>query len=105
MLLRKPVQLAVNAIVLLMLVSFAVAGLLMVLPTKTTVGTLLGKMASQRHMLSGIVSGLDPKALAEAINDNPEFLNALIQDIAASEEGPGTWCRWSTRTPNSSPRC
>ncbi len=86
MLLRKPVQLVVNLIVLGLVLVFMFMGLVMLTPAKTGVGALLGKMASRNQLLSGIISGLDPVALAQAVNENPEFLDALIKEMGSSEE-------------------
>jgi hypothetical protein len=45
-LLRRPVQIIVNLAVILLLVGLIGGGVLMLLPVKGPIGTLLGKMAS-----------------------------------------------------------
>ncbi|MDD5668303.1 MAG: hypothetical protein PHS26_13515, partial [Actinomycetota bacterium] len=46
MLVRKPVQIAVNVVVILLLVALIAGGIIMLLPVKGTMGTILGKMSS-----------------------------------------------------------
>ncbi len=86
MLLRKPVQAAVNIIVIVLVVALIGLGLAMALPLKKPLGTLMGKMGNQKRMLSGLVSGMDPKAVAQAINENPGFLAGLIEELSDPED-------------------
>ncbi len=74
MLLNKNMQAAINIIVVGMVIGALTLGALVMLPAKSPLGTILGKVASDPSFLGAILANTDPKAVAEALNENPNFL-------------------------------
>ena len=86
----------VNVVVLLMLLATVILGATMVLPMKSPLGILMGKMASQKGMISGMLSTLDPKVLAAAMNADPDMMSELLEDldpemVAEAVNSNGEW--------------
>ena len=84
-LVRERVQLIINIAVALLLAAFLALGAVMVLPARSPLGSLLGKMASDVDLLSNMLANTEPKAVAQALNENPEFISELLR--AMVEEG------------------
>src|SRR5450756_37011 len=81
MLLSKGVQGAVNVVVILLLLAALILGLTMVLPVKSPTSVLMAKLVSQKGFLSGALSTLDPKAVAKAMNTNPEQTSEMMKEL------------------------
>ncbi|MDD5748103.1 MAG: hypothetical protein PHP64_03475 [Actinomycetota bacterium] len=46
-----------------------------------SVGRLGGKLGSNKDFVSGIIEGMDPKAVAGAINENADFLGEVMKHL------------------------
>jgi hypothetical protein len=46
-----------------------------------SIGRMSGKMGSNKELIAGMMEGLDPKAIAEAINDNAGFMTAIMSNL------------------------
>ncbi|RJP26051.1 MAG: hypothetical protein C4536_16470 [Actinobacteria bacterium] len=84
-LLRRPVQLVINITVVVLIAGFLVVGAVMVLPSRSPLGPLLGSIASDVDLLSNMLANTEPKAVAQALNENPEFISELLK--ALTDEG------------------
>ena len=81
-LVRPRMQALVNVVVIaLMLVSVVVAGTMAVPGTKYPTGQLLGELANHKYLIEGIMKNSDPKNMAKAINQNPNFLSSLVAQL------------------------
>ena len=77
-LLRRPVQLVVNIIVVVLVVAFVALGAVMVIPSRSPMGAMLGKIASDVDLLANMLANTEPEAVAQALNENPEFISELL---------------------------
>ncbi len=68
--------------VILLVLGFLVAGAVIALPSRSPLGSMIGKMASNSDLLSAMMASTSPKAVAQAINENPGFLRDLLQAMA-----------------------
>ena len=84
-LLNKRTQLVLNTAVVILVLAAIILGAVMVLPARSPLGPLMGKFASDVDFLSNMLADTEPKAVAEALNENPEFLSDLFG--AMVEEG------------------
>ncbi|HEY5531034.1 MAG TPA: hypothetical protein VIK22_03420 [Candidatus Anoxymicrobiaceae bacterium] len=48
-----------------------------------TLGKLGGKMGSNKELISGVMEGMDPRALAEAINENADMMGKVVTYLDA----------------------
>lgn len=46
-----------------------------------TLGKLGGKLGSNKELISGMFEGIDPRAVAEAINENAGFMGKLMANL------------------------
>ncbi len=46
-----------------------------------SLGRLGGKMSSNKELLAGVMEGMDPRAVAEAITENGDFMNKVINNL------------------------
>jgi hypothetical protein len=44
-------------------------------------GRLTGKLGSNKELIAGVMEGMDPKAVAEAINENAGFMTAVMSNL------------------------
>jgi hypothetical protein len=44
-------------------------------------GRMSGKMSGNKHFLAGFIDGLDPEAVAEAINENDGFMGNVMAHL------------------------
>ena len=80
MLLSRGMQGVVNVVVIFLLLATLIMAGMMVLP-KNPMGMLLGKLVSQPGMLSGMLSKLDPKVLAAAMNADPTMMSKMMLSL------------------------
>ena len=76
-LLRRQVQLLVNIAVVVSVIGFVALGAVMVLPARSPMGSLLGSIASDAELLSNMLKHTEPEAVAEALNENPNFISDI----------------------------
>ncbi|MBU4218526.1 MAG: hypothetical protein KKB90_06135, partial [Actinobacteria bacterium] len=69
-------------VIVVMLISLIAAGIL-AMPVKTPIGKLIGEIANHRYLLEGILTNSDPKVMAKALNENPQFLSQLVAALPA----------------------
>lgn len=43
-----------------------------------TLGRLGGRLGSNKELISGVMEGMDPRAVAEAINENAGFMGKMV---------------------------
>ncbi len=48
-----------------------------------TMGRLSGKMSSNSEFISGVMEGMDPSAVARAVNENAGFMGEMIKHLDA----------------------
>lgn len=48
-----------------------------------TLGRLGGRMGSNKELIAGVMEGMDPRAVAEAINENAAFMGRIIANLDA----------------------
>lgn len=48
-----------------------------------TLGRLGGKVGSNKELIAGMLEGMDPRAIAEAINENTAFMARVISNLDA----------------------
>ncbi len=48
-----------------------------------TLGKLGGRLGSNKELIAGVMEGMDPRAVAEAINENAGFIAALTSNLDA----------------------
>ena len=82
-LLRRHTQVLVNSTVLFLLIASFVAAGFLALPSATPLGKLIGEISNHRYLLEGVMSGSDPKMMAQAINENPGFLSSVMSELPA----------------------
>lgn len=87
-LLKRPIQLIINIAIVLLVVGFIATGAAMVLPARSPVGPLLGKFASDTDLLSNMLKSTQPKAVAQALNENPAFLSELLSTMESEGTVP-----------------
>jgi hypothetical protein len=46
-----------------------------------SMGRLTGKLGSNKELIAGVMEGMDPKAVAEAINENAGFMTAVMSNL------------------------
>ena len=46
-----------------------------------SLGRLSGKMGSNKELIAGVMEGLDPRAIAEVINENAGFMTAIMSNL------------------------
>lgn len=46
-----------------------------------SLGRLSGKLGSNRELIAGVMEGMDPRAVAEAINENADFMGKLMANL------------------------
>ena len=46
-----------------------------------TLGRLGGKLGSNKELISGMMEGMDARALAEAINENAGFMGKVVANL------------------------
>ena len=46
-----------------------------------TLGRLSGKLGSNKELISGMFEGMDPRAVAEAINENAGFMGKVMVNL------------------------
>src|SRR5450830_1629735 len=79
MLYNRSLQTLINAVVILLLVGFAVVGLVGFIPTRSPLGPLIGKMSSNVKSTSSMLGALDPKAVGKSVKENPNFLVEMMK--------------------------
>lgn len=42
---------------------------------------MTGKMGSNKELIAGVMEGMDPRAIAEAINENAGFMTAVMSNL------------------------
>ncbi len=48
-----------------------------------TLGRLGGRMGSNKELISGVFESMDPRAVAEAVNENAAFMGKVIANLDA----------------------
>ena len=79
--LRTSVQTVTNIIIILLVVGAIIMGAAALVPAKNPAGPLIGKVLTTKHILSGMLGNLDPKALGEALRNNPNMMADLIVEL------------------------
>jgi hypothetical protein len=46
-----------------------------------TLGRLSGKLGSNKELISGMFEGMDPRAVAEAVNENAAFMGKVMANL------------------------
>jgi len=46
-----------------------------------SVGRFAGKMGSNKEMIAGVMEGMDPRSVAQAINENAGFMAAIMSNL------------------------
>lgn len=46
-----------------------------------TLGKLSGRLGSNKELISGMIEGMDPRAVAEAINENADFMGKIMANL------------------------
>ena len=46
-----------------------------------SMGRLTGKLGSNKELIAGVMEGMDPRAVAEAINENAGFMTAVMSNL------------------------
>lgn len=78
MLYNPSLQKIINAVVILLLVASAAIAVVGFLPSRSPLGPLIGKLSNTKT-LSGLIGALDPRAVGEALKDNPQFLVEVMR--------------------------
>jgi len=46
-----------------------------------SIGRFSGKMGSNKELIAGLMEGMDPRAIAEAINENAGFMTQVMSNL------------------------
>ena len=79
MIYNRSLQTLINAVVVVLVVAGLVVAAVGFIPTRSPLGPLLGKMSSDAKSTSALISALDPKAIGQALKDNPEFVVEVMK--------------------------
>ena len=78
MLINRNVQKVINIIVIVLLLSMVAVGAVLTLPADSPLGPILGKIFNSKDILVNFVDTLDPKEIAQAVNEDPQMLVELL---------------------------
>ena len=87
-LLSRPLQLIINIAVIALVVSAIALGAVMILPARSPIGPLMGRMASDVDLLTNILANTEPETVAQALNENPQFISELLNAMVEEETVP-----------------
>lgn len=48
-----------------------------------SIGKLGGKLGSNKELISGVMEGMDPRTMAEVVNENTAFMGAVVANLDA----------------------